>query len=255
MKALIHFGEGPGGPGVMVSAPGRAALLSELEALMGAGRGFTLATLNLDHLVKLGRDGAFRAAYGAHSHVVADGNPVVWLYRLAGRTVDLVPGSELVEPLAGAAARAGVPVALVGSTQPALEGAARALEAAHPGIEVAMRLAPPMGFDPVGAHAGTIVEALAARPSGLCLLALGAPKQERFAIHAAARLPGWGFASVGAGVDFVAGTQRRAPAWVRAATMEWVWRLGSSPRRLGGRYAACAVILPRLALQAVRARP
>ena len=30
---------------------------------------------------------------------IADGNPIVWLHRLAGRQIHLVPGSELVEPL------------------------------------------------------------------------------------------------------------------------------------------------------------
>ena len=71
------------------------------EARLGAGRGFSVATLNLDHAVQLRRNPAFRSAYAAHSHVTADGNPVVWLSRLAGqREVSLVPGSELIAPLA-----------------------------------------------------------------------------------------------------------------------------------------------------------
>ncbi|MBP9183826.1 MAG: WecB/TagA/CpsF family glycosyltransferase, partial [Fuscovulum sp.] len=90
--------------------------------------------------------------------------------------------------------------------------------------------------------------------SGLCLVALGAPRQERLAALGRQLAPAVGFASVGAGVDFLAGHQRRAPPWVRAIAMEWLWRALSAPRRLVPRYAACAAILPSEALRALRQR-
>ena len=99
---------------VAVNVPSRAELLDDLETRLAQGRGFTVATLNLDHLVKLERDAAFRDAYLAQSHVTADGNPVVWLSGLAGRRIELVTGSDLVLPVVQAAARRGVPVALLG---------------------------------------------------------------------------------------------------------------------------------------------
>jgi N-acetylglucosaminyldiphosphoundecaprenol N-acetyl-beta-D-mannosaminyltransferase len=234
----------------LVNSPDRAALLADLAARIAAGRGFTLATLNLDHLVKLRTDGAFRAAYGAHSHVVADGNPVVWLRRMAGRPVRLVPGSELVWPLCRMAAQAGLKVALIGSTEPALARAAERLEKTYPGLEIVLRLAPSFGFDPDGAEAGACIDRLEAGGIGLCLIALGAPRQERFAIRAAARLPGTGFASIGAGLDFIAGTQRRAPRLMRKLALEWLWRMASDPLRLTRRYAACFAILPGMARSA-----
>ena len=255
MTQALSF-HAPAAPGrVAITHPDRAGLMADLEARLAAGEGFCLATLNLDHLVKLRSDPAFRAAYAAHSHVVADGNPVVWLHQLAGRRIGLVPGSELVDPLCAAAARTGAPVALLGSTEDVLAASAERLTAAHPGLRVVARIAPPMGFDPEGAGAAAaLAELEAAAPSGLCFLALGAPRQERLAAHAGPRLPGWGFASVGAGIDFVAGHQARAPAWVRRVAMEWAWRLGGAPRRLGARYAACFAVLPGLAARALAAR-
>ena len=95
---------------------------------------------------------------------------------------------------------------------------------------------------------------IGASGAGLCLLALGAPKQEIFAAHAAARLPRTGFMSIGAGLDFLAGTQTRAPAWMRRLAAEWLWRLAGSPRRMAGRYARCFAILPGEAARALRAR-
>lgn len=231
-----------------------AALLEEVSARLRRGEGFALATINLDHLVKLRRDEAFRAAYAAQDLVVADGNPVVWLSHLAGRPVRLVPGSDMVVPLAEAAARAGVGVALLGATPAALDAAAEALTARVPRLAIVARLAPPMGFDPEGAGADALIDELARSGARLCFLALGAPKQEIFAARAHRRLPQVGFASIGAGLDFLAGTQRRAPAWMRTFALEWLWRMLSNPARLVPRYVRSALTLPGQAVAAWRLR-
>jgi N-acetylglucosaminyldiphosphoundecaprenol N-acetyl-beta-D-mannosaminyltransferase len=239
---------------IAVSAPDRDALMAELETRLAAGQGFSLATLNLDHLVKIGRDPAFRSAYAAQTHVTADGNPVVWLCRLAGQNVSLIPGSELVEPVAAMAARRGFPVAMLGSTEASLDGAAEALMALCPGLEVPARIAPAMGFDPEGEAATAAIETLKASGSRVCFLALGAPKQEVFAARAQEALPEMGFLSIGAGLDFLSGHQTRAPRWVQRLALEWFWRMASNPGRLVRRYAECFAILPPAIRTARQAR-
>lgn len=231
---------------------------AELSAAVGrrfaAGEGFALATINLDHLVKMRSDAGFAEAYARHDMVVADGNPIVWLSRLAGEPVELLPGSDLIRPLCRMAAEAGVPVAFVGSDDETLRAAAAALEAEFAGLRVVMRHAPPMGFDPGGAAAGEVLAQLEAEGVRLCFLALGAPKQEVFAARGRELAPRVGFVSIGAGLDFISGRQTRAPMWVRRLAMEWVWRALGDLRRLGPRYAKCIAILPRLVLGALRRR-
>lgn len=243
------------GPGVigLVRVPSEAALLAAMAGCLDRGEGFAVATLNLDHVVKLRRDARFRRAYAAQTHVVADGNPIVWLAHLAGRReVKLVPGSELIGPVAALAARMGVPVALLGSTEPALQAAAARLESAHQGLRVVSCIAPPMGFDPEGAMADAMLDRVAASGARIVLLALGAPKQEVLAARGLARHPALGFLSIGAGLDFIAGNQKRAPVWVRRIAMEWLWRMLGNPKRLARRYLDCALVLPGLALAARR---
>lgn len=239
---------------VAISAPCRAALLSDLAERMQRTEGFSLATLNLDHVVKLRQNPDFRAAYLAQTHVTADGNPIVWLSRLAGQKIDLIPGSDLVDPVAALAAQRGVRVAMLGTTDEALAKAAEVLAHRHPGLNVVLQLAPPMGFDPDGSAADAAITAVAQSGAGLCYLALGAPKQEIFAARAHACLPHVGFLSIGAGLDFVAGTQRRAPRVVRRLAAEWLWRLAGDPARLARRYGACLAVLPGLTLAALRVR-
>lgn len=234
--------------------PDAATLLSAVRERMRAGEGYALATINLDHLVKLARDPSFRAVYAAQDLVCADGNPIVWLSKLARKPVSLVPGSDMVLPLAHQAARNGIPIALMGSTDATLAAAAETLRAQVQGLQVAICIAPPMGFDPTGSEARRILEDLAASGAKLTFIALGAPKQEIFAAYGRGLVPDMGFASIGAGLDFLSGRQTRAPQWVRKIQMEWAWRMLSNPRRLVKRYADCAAILPGEALRAWRLR-
>ena len=67
-------------------------------------------------------------------------------------------------------------------------------------------------------------------------------------------MPGCGFVSIGAGLDFIAGDQRRAPLLVRRMALEWVWRMVHNPRRLARRYLDCALVLPELTADAARSR-
>jgi exopolysaccharide biosynthesis WecB/TagA/CpsF family protein len=173
--------------------------------------GCAAATINLDHLTKLKTDPVFRDAYLWQTFVVADGNPIVWMSKLAGRLVELASGSELVAPLVALAARLGTPIALFGATQEALDAAAARMKADHPDLQVAACIAPPFGFDPMGDPAAAMLGELHASGAKLCFLAFGAPKQEVLAARALDLAPGCGFVSVGAGIDFVAGHQTRAP--------------------------------------------
>ena len=232
----------------------KSELLADIERRLSARQGFATATINLDHVVKLRHSRAFREAYARHSHVVADGNPIVWFSRLAGQPVELVPGSELVEPVAALCARLGVKLGFFGASEASLDAAATALEAQYPGLCVSDRIAPPQGFDPMGPLADAAIGRMQDAPARLWLMALGAPKQEIFAARAWRRLPDRGFLSIGAGLDFIAGEQIRAPHFIRAMALEWVWRMAGSPLRLGPRYAGCIAALPGLTAAALKQR-
>ncbi len=238
----------------LISHSTQDALLLSIADHWREGRGFTLATLNLDHIVKLRQNPDFLKAYKAHTHVVADGNPIVWLSRLAGRSIELIPGSDLIAPLSNLAAAHDVPIALLGSTEETLKLAAARLEQVHSGLRVVARISPPLGFDPSKEAAASYLEAIKASGAKLCFLALGAPKQELLAARGSALVPECGFVSIGAGLDFISGRQARAPRWVRKLALEWVWRMLGNPRRLAARYGRCILIVPGLMWQALRSR-
>ena len=244
----------PDGNAVRINCPDSDSLLRQVRRNLNENKGFALATINVDHLQRLAEEPAFRRAYAAQDLVCADGNPIVWLSRLAARPVSLAPGSDLVLPLAAEAAAQGLPIGLIGSSDASLALAARAMEARVPGLRVTLTHAPGFPFDPLGDEGDEIIERIRQSGARLCFLALGAPRQEIFAIRARDALGNVGFASIGAGLDFLSGHQRRAPELVRQIKMEWLWRMLSNPRRLAARYAKGFTILPGHAAAALRQR-
>ena len=74
--------------------------------------------------------------------------------------------------------------------------------------------------------------------------ALGVPKQELFADHGKSLLPNMSFVCIGAGLDFIAGAQVRAPHWMQRWGLEWFWRAARDPQRLLYRYLLCIAALP-----------
>ena len=206
------------------------------------GRGFTLFTLNLDHLVKRRRDPLFKAAYDRATLVSADGWPVAALARRQGAAVQRVTGADLLLPLCEEAARGAIPLYFFGSTEASLANAAAVLTQRFPALEIRGMVSPPMGFDPVGPAAAALAEQIEASGARLCLVALGAPKQELFADAMAQRFPDIGFLCIGAALDFLSGRQLRAPAIVQKLGAEWLWRLTADPRRMAVRYGSCALV-------------
>jgi exopolysaccharide biosynthesis WecB/TagA/CpsF family protein len=225
--------------------------LSEIVRTVKEGQGFSVFTLNLDHCAKLRADPRFRAAYRHARFVTADGFPIVLLGRFSGASVQRTTGADLVEPLCGEAAREGLPIFLMGPNQRVIQQARAHLTRRYDGLRVAGSYAPGPNFDSESIDADLAIEEIRQSGARICFLAVGAPRQEIFAARCLGHLPGVALVCVGATLDFIAGTQARAPQFFRNNGLEWLWRLSSNPRRLGMRYLRCAAAVPRLVLDAI----
>ncbi len=210
--------------------------LERVATLVRSGAGGSVFTPNVDHVVTVEDDPAFRAAYDEASLSLADGKPVLWAARLLGTPVpEKVSGSDLVEPLLRLAGRSGWRVFLLGGA-PGVAEAAAARARAEFGVDVVGTASPFLRLDgSPGDLDQSASEVVAARPD-LLLVAMGAPKQELWIHHNRERLGATVAVGVGASLDFVIGRIRRAPRWVSNAGLEWLWRLAREPRRLAHRY-------------------
>lgn len=197
-----------------------------------------VVTPNVDHAVMLGEAGAepwraaYRAAVAGADLVLNDSRILARLARLSRLDLPVTPGSDLTrELLARAAGRTGA-LALVGGSA----GELAWLEAALPNWRVE-HYDPPMGVRDDPAAQAAIAAFVEAAGAELVLFAIGAPQSE-IAAHAIARrgrARGVGLC-IGASIEFLSGTKRRAPRWMQRAGLEWLFRLASEPRRLWRRY-------------------
>ncbi len=211
--------------------------LARIAELVAAGRGGSVFTPNIDHVVLAEEDPRLRAAYGDVSLSLVDGTPLVWAARALGAGIpEKVSGSDLVLPLMRLAAEKKWRVYFLGGADGVAAKAAEILRRDMPGIDIVGWSSPRIALGGDAASYRPIVDSiLAARPD-LVLVALGCPKQELF-IHATTPALGAVVSvGVGASLDFVAGTVKRAPRWMSRVGLEWAFRLGQEPRRLWRRY-------------------
>lgn len=202
-----------------------------------AGEGGWVVTPNLDILRQFTTSRESRELTLAATQRVADGQPVVWASRLAGTPLpERVPGSDLVMSMPSAAARAGLPIFLLGGNPGVAAAAARRLEARWPGLGGVESYCPPVGFEDDPDELQRIKAALLRAQPALVLVGLGFPKQERLIRALRSELPRTWFVGVGISLSFLAEDQPRAPAVLQRLGLEWMHRLWHEPRRLFRRY-------------------
>ncbi len=215
---------------------------------------FSVCTLNMDHVVKLHTNDVFREAYKKARFVLADGYPIVLAGRIAGRQLERACGSDLIVPLCSKAAENGQSVFLLGSKLVVLQECAKVLMLMFPSLRISGLHAPSKSFSPFSVEGDEIISILRREQPDFCFLALGAPKQEIFAARCLDQVEGTAYICIGAGVDFLAGVQRRAAPFFRRNGLEWAWRLACEPSRLARRYLMCLFLLPVVFGEAAMAR-
>ncbi len=193
-----------------------------------------VVTPNADHLIRLDEDEQFRALYRDAAFVLLDSR---FLAKIIAATRQLAlpvcAGSDLTAGLFATVIQPDDPLVLIGCD----DAQAAALSARY-GLRRLAHHNPPMGFihDPSAVAAvADFVEANS--PFRFCLLAVGAPQQEKVAQLLKARGQARGLAlCIGASINFLTGAEVRAPLWMQKLGLEWLFRLLQSPRRLAKRY-------------------
>jgi N-acetylglucosaminyldiphosphoundecaprenol N-acetyl-beta-D-mannosaminyltransferase len=226
--------------------------LDAIDQLVRAKRGGTVYTPNIDHIVMAEHDERFREAYEASSLSLVDGTPVLWASRLLRTPLpEKVSGSDLVAPLMQRAEERGYRVFFLGGAPGVAELARQKLQVELPRLQVVGIDESRIDVKGVLTQDDTVVRRIRDAEPDLVLVALGAPKQELWSHACSSLLMPAVLIGVGASLDFVAGIQKRAPAWMSSAGVEWVYRLAQEPRRLASRYLLrdpefCLILLRQL---------
>ncbi|WP_229311172.1 WecB/TagA/CpsF family glycosyltransferase [Larkinella soli] len=187
-------------------------------------------------LVTAWKDPGFKAVLDSFYWNLPDGMPGVWVGRLRGAArMTRCYGPDFFRRVIEASANQAIGHFLCGGK----EGVAEALKAAvgtrYSNFNVVGTFCPPFRdlSEEEFQELGRRIDQSGAR---IVWIGLSTPKQERFA-HCLARYTQVNFLiTVGAAFDFHTGRVRQAPAWMQAASLEWLFRLLMEPKRLYRRY-------------------
>ena len=208
------------------------------------------ATPNVNFLALSRRNSAFRDAILNTDLSLADGMPLVWIARMLGIPLpERVAGSNLIESLLGDARTPALRVFFLGGAPGVAEAACSRLNQVRGGLRAVGWHDP--GFVDVGKMSGAeVIEKINSSGADLLIVALGAEKGHLWIEYNRSRLTTPVISHLGAVVNFIAGTVKRAPKSIQDLGLEWAWRIREEPA-LARRYARDFVFLAKEFLTAV----
>lgn len=231
--------------GVPIDLLSERQALDRLLSLLVNGGQYHVMTPNNEMLVHAAYHPAFHLLLRRTTLNLADSTGLQFAARLTRQPVPRrVTGADTMQALCRELGPEH-PVFLLGAAPGVAERAANELCRMNPSLSI------------VGTHSGSprpedaaeIVTKINASGAHVLFVAYGAPAQDVWIDKYRPDLQTVRVAmGVGGTFDFLAGVQRRAPAWLRAVGLEWAWRFAREPRRYRRMWNALAVF-PYLVLR------
>lgn len=190
---------------------------------------------NVHSVVTTTTDVEFKIAVNNADMATPDGYPIAWaLRRLGYPGQERINGPDLMMRYLAEAERLGQTVFFYGSTETTLMRLRVALRGQFPRLHLGGTYSPP--FRPLSREEDeAIISTINGCGANVVFVGLGCPKQEKWMAEHRGRINAV-MIGVGAAFDYHAGVVKRAPIWWQRNGLEWLYRLGSEPRRLFKRY-------------------
>ena len=222
--------------GVGVSAIDVGQALDTITKWIENGERRYVCVSGVHGLMECQRDATLRRIHNQAGLVTPDGMPLVWLSRLKGfGGVRRVYGPDLMLDCCRVSIERGYRHFLYGGADGVPELLAERLRQRFPGLRIVGCLSPPFrALSPEEDE--SIVRRINDADPDIVWVGLSTPKQERWMHAHRDRILAPVLIGVGAAFDFHAGLKRQAPRWMRHSGLEWLFRLGTEPRRLWRRY-------------------
>jgi N-acetylglucosaminyldiphosphoundecaprenol N-acetyl-beta-D-mannosaminyltransferase len=190
---------------------------------------------NVHSVVTATRDAEFQRVINEADMATPDGAPIAWALRKFGYPdQQRINGPDLMWSYLAQAERLGQTVFFYGSTPSTLQKLREVLASRFPGLRIGGLHSPPFRELTADEDAAE-VDMINRSGANVVFVGLGCPKQEKWMAAHRGRIHAV-MIGVGAAFDYHSGVIKRAPLWWQQHGLEWLYRLGSEPRRLFKRY-------------------
>jgi N-acetylglucosaminyldiphosphoundecaprenol N-acetyl-beta-D-mannosaminyltransferase len=196
-----------------------------------------IQTVNVDHLILMRSDRYFKEIVESADIVTCDGMPIVWTSKIKRTPLpERVTGADLTVDLFKKSNEYGFKIFILGAAPGVAEKAANEVKRKYQGANITGVYSPSSEELYNEDASRNICNIINDSETNILLMALGTPKQEKWYYQHKNKLNVNVVIGVGAAIDFIAGTQKRAPVWLRKIGLEWFYRLLLNPKRMFSRY-------------------
>ncbi|MBB6145199.1 N-acetylglucosaminyldiphosphoundecaprenol N-acetyl-beta-D-mannosaminyltransferase [Silvibacterium bohemicum] len=222
--------------GVGVSAISMDDAVRHSDTLLQNGSQGYICVTGVHGIMEAQSDHVFKDILNGSFLTTPDGMPTVWLGHLQGfKGMTRVYGPDYMLELCKLSVERGYKHFLYGGKPGVAEDLKRTLVERFPGLQIVGTYTPP--FRPLNADEEADLSLQLERSQADVLwCGLSTPKQERFMAQYCGKLPVKLMVGVGAAFDINSGHLKDAPAWMKKAGLQWLYRMIEEPQRLAGRY-------------------
>jgi len=226
---------------VGVSGASEIQVLENLGRILGLKRKkrpILVVTPNSEQVVQAQQDDVFRSILNKSDLALPDGVGIVLasrLLKIAGfkekSIKKRVSGVDVMEKLCKVVSEKGLKVFLLGGKGGVAELAAQRLKKRYSGLQVKAFAGSQAVEKETREELGESLARVNGFNTDVLFVGFGAPMQEKWVWENLDKLRVKVVMVVGGSFDVIAGNVRRAPKWMRAVGLEWLWRLTQEPWR------------------------
>jgi N-acetylglucosaminyldiphosphoundecaprenol N-acetyl-beta-D-mannosaminyltransferase len=231
--------------GVPVDALTKEAAVSTILQMLSEPRAHHVMTPNNEMLVEASRNPSFKEILQKSDLNLPDSTGLLWAARKTHQYLpERVTGVDTVTALCRTL-DASHPVFFLGAGEGIGERAAAVLKSQNPQLNIAGTFS----GSPNDEDAAILLQKIQAAQPHLLLVAFGSPKQDIWISQHLHQMPSVRVAmGVGGTFDFIAGTKKRAPAFMQKLGLEWLYRFVQEPSRWKRMWNA-VVVFPWLVIR------
>ncbi len=177
-----------------------------------------------------------------------DGKPILWIAKWL-KVKDFkykISGSDLAVDLLTILNNQNASLYLFGGKEGVAELAKQKIQEKYPNINIVGTKCPKMGYEKDEELCVKYINDINAAKPNVVFLCTGTPKTENFFFSHYNLFEPACYFSVGATIDFIAGTISRAPKWMSRIGLEWFYRLTKDFKRLFKRYLLDGLFLIKI---------
>jgi len=206
------------------------AAIQHIDSAVRDRQSLVFATPNVNFFALAGRSRTFLINVLRTDLSFVDGMPLVWLGRMLGIPFrERVSGSSLLERIIDRGISVPIRLFFFGGEEGVSEAASVRVNNSHPNVGAVGALSP--GFGSVDElSTAEILDQVNSAEADFLVVALGAEKGHEWIARNRDALSVSVVSHLGATVNFLAGTVRRAPRIMQAIGFEWLWRIYEEPK-------------------------